>query len=533
MRGEAVAQPPLARTVPDMTETSFREGAGAAPKVAKRRLRVTSPDIAPPGSGSAPSSDPSAHGIPLRRLLVGFDLTCMVLAWVLALWLPSSILGPRATASTDFALQLAVGVATGLAAMALQRLYLARVCSIRSVELAHTGRAALVSGIAVLLVSEGADLPISIRRAAFGAALVFFLVSMLRGIYSSMLRERRARGLHARPIVLVGTNDEARELATLVDTHPEFGYRIVGVIGCPDEHEAWAGTPAPEVDYLGPLAGSVEAIARSGANGVIVAASAIDSDKFNRLTREYLRADLHVHLSSGLRGIDARRLRSVPLAHEPLFYLERVSLSRANLLVKRAMDLTIATTMLVLASPVLLVAALAVKLNDRGPIIFRQQRVGKHGKTFDVLKFRTMVPNAEQLLPAIAKANGNLRDSILFKLEDDPRLTKVGRILEAASIDELPQLINVIKGEMSMVGPRPALPKEVAQFDDELLDRLSVPPGITGLWQVEARDNPSFSAYKRLDLFYVENWSVTMDLAVIVETASSVLSRLARGRSHR
>lgn len=514
-----------------MTETTFREGAATAPRVTKRRLRVTSTEAPTPGADPVGSPERSAHGIPLRRLLVGFDLTCMVVAWVIALWAPVSLLGPRSTSSADFAFQLLVGVTAGLAAMALQRLYLARVCSIRSVELAHTGRAALVSAVAVLLVSEGADLPISIRRAAFGAALLFGFVSMLRGIYSSMLRERRARGLHARPIVLVGTNDEARELATLVDTHPEFGYRIVGVIGCADEHESWADTAAPELEYLGPLAGSVEAIAGSGANGVIVAASAIDSDQFNRLTREYLRSDLHVHLSSGLRGIDARRLRSVPLAHEPLFYLERVSLSRVNLLVKRAMDLTIATTMLVLASPVLLIAALAVKLNDRGPIIFRQQRVGKDGKTFNVLKFRTMVPNAEQLLPAIAKANGNLRDSVLFKLEDDPRLTKVGRILEAASIDELPQLINVIKGEMSMVGPRPALPKEVAQFDDELLDRLSVPPGITGLWQVEARDNPSFSAYKRLDLFYVENWSVTMDLAVIVETASSVISRLASGRS--
>ncbi len=514
-----------------MTETTIRDGAVVSPRVNRRRLRVTTADSSSPEAAPSSAPERSSHGIPLRRLLVGFDLTCMALAWTIALWLPTSLLGPHATRGVDFLIQLGTGILAGLAAMALQRLYLARVCSIRSVELSHTGRAALLSAIAVLLVSESAALPISIRRAAFGAALLFLFVSMLRGIYSSMLRERRARGLHARPIVLVGTNDEARELATLVDTHPEFGYRIVGVIGCPEEYAGWAETQAPELDYLGGLSGSVEAISESGANGVIVAASAIDSDKFNRLTREYLRADLHVHLSSGLRGIDARRLRSVPLAHEPLFYLERVSLSRVNLLVKRAMDLTIATTMLVLSSPLWLAAAIAVKLNDRGPIIFRQQRVGKDGRTFDVLKFRTMVPNAEQLLPAVAKANGNLRDSILFKLEDDPRLTRVGRILEAASIDEIPQLINVIKGEMSMVGPRPALPKEVAQFDDELLERLSVPPGITGLWQVEARDNPSFSAYKRLDLFYVENWSVTMDLAVIVETASSVLSRLARGGS--
>ena len=454
-----------------------------------------------------------------------------MLAWTITVTLPSSLLGSTGETPTRLLVQIATGALTGLTAMSLQRLYRARVCSVRSVEIARTGRSALLGATAVLLVSEAAEFGMSIRRAVFGAALVFLSVSLLRGVYGSMLRERRARGLHARPIVLVGTNDEARELAELVATHPEFGYRIVGVIGDPDEHGAWLRTDSPELPFLSNVDDATAAIQRIGANGVLVAASALTSDEFNRTTREFLRADLHVHLSSGLRGIDARRLRSVPLAHEPLFYLERVSLSRANRVAKRAMDLSIGIVMVILTAPIMIIAALAVKVCDRRPIIFKQHRVGKNGETFEVYKFRTMVPDAEKLLPAIAKSNGNLRDSVLFKLENDPRLTRVGRILEAASIDELPQLFNVISGKMSMVGPRPALPKEVAQFDDELLERLSVPPGITGLWQVEARDNPSFSAYKRLDLFYVENWSVTLDLAVMVETASSVVSRLAKERS--
>jgi lipopolysaccharide/colanic/teichoic acid biosynthesis glycosyltransferase len=142
-----------------------------------------------------------------------------------------------------------------------------------------------------------------------------------------------------------------------------------------------------------------------------------------------------------------------------------------------------------------------------------------------------MVPDAEAKLDEVLEKLGNQRDSVLFKLERDPRRTKVGRILESTSFDEVPQLFNVLNGTMSLVGPRPALATEVAKFDDELLARLSVPPGVTGLWQVEARDNPSFSAYKRLDLFYVENWSLTLDLVLLVETFSSVVARMSRRRS--
>jgi lipopolysaccharide/colanic/teichoic acid biosynthesis glycosyltransferase len=235
-----------------------------------------------------------------------------------------------------------------------------------------------------------------------------------------------------------------------------------------------------------------------------------------------------VHLSTGLKGIAYKRLRAAPLAHEPLFYLEPVSLSRWQLVVKRGLDIAVASVSLLFAAPVLALAAIAIKLDDRGPVFFRQRRVGRAGLIFEVLKLRTMVPDAEQRLGEVT-ADNQRRDGPLFKVTDDPRRTRVGRVLEATSLDELPQLINVLLGSMSLVGPRPALPDEVAKFDDELLERHSVRPGITGLWQVEARDNPSFEAYRRLDLFYVENWSVTLDLAVLFETFQAVIARLLRG----
>ena len=167
-------------------------------------------------------------------------------------------------------------------------------------------------------------------------------------------------------------------------------------------------------------------------------------------------------------------------------------------------------------------------------MLFTQRRVGRNCNTFTVYKLRTMVPDAEARLNEVLETLGNGRDNVLFKLDNDPRRTKVGRILEATSLDELPQLFNVLNGTMSIVGPRPALPEEVAKFDDELMGRFSVPPGVTGLWQVEARDNPSFSAYRRLDLFYVENWNILLDIILMMETCSSVAARvLRRGKAVR
>jgi lipopolysaccharide/colanic/teichoic acid biosynthesis glycosyltransferase len=211
------------------------------------------------------------------------------------------------------------------------------------------------------------------------------------------------------------------------------------------------------------------------------------------------------------------------MAHEPLFYLEPVSLARWQVVTKRALDLVLSGIGLLFAAPVLAACALAIKLTDKGPVFFSQQRVGQDGKPFTILKLRTMVVDAEERLADLVEKNQ--RDGVLFKLSDDPRVTKIGKLLRATSLDELPQLINVVRGDMSLVGPRPALPIEVAQFDEELLARQRVRPGITGLWQVEARDSASFQAYQRLDLFYVENWSVSLDLAILLSTVQTVGAR--------
>ncbi len=468
-----------------------------------------------------------SHGF-LRRRLITLDIIALVVPWtVAALTGGLSAYGPNRPPTSQIVGVFCVAAASQWIAIVFQRLYLARVCSVRSIELTLLARSAAAGGLAGAIIADLASMQVPTLRLVLGACGSLLMLSLLRGMYGSWIRAGRASGQFLRPIILVGTNDEALGLMQLLQTHPELGLVVAGVVGDAAEHQS-LGFDAP---YLGGVEGTLEAVVATHGNGVLIAASALDPDSLNKVTREMLRHEVHVQLSSGLRGIDHRRIRVLPLAHEPLFYLERATLSRSQAFTKRTLDLVIASVVLLILSPALLAAAIAIKLNDGGPVFFRQSRVGRHGKQFTVFKLRTMVPDAEAKLDEVLEKLGNQRDSVLFKLERDPRRTKVGRILESTSFDEVPQLFNVLNGTMSLVGPRPALATEVAKFDDELLARLSVPPGVTGLWQVEARDNPSFSAYKRLDLFYVENWSLTLDLVLLVETFSSVVARMSRRRS--
>lgn len=226
------------------------------------------------------------------------------------------------------------------------------------------------------------------------------------------------------------------------------------------------------------------------------------------------------------RGRRARRLRAVGDVPGPARPAPALAMGRCGRVSKRGMDVVLASVMLVLALPVLLAAAIAVKMHDRGPVLFCQHRVGRDGKRFRLYKLRSMVPGAEDLQAPLRAENR--RDGPLFKLAHDPRVTRVGHFLRAASIDELPQLVNVLRGDMSLVGPRPALPDEVLQFDDELLQRLHLLPGITGLWQVEARDDPSFESYRHHDLHYLEHWSLALDVRILLTTVGVVVRRSLR-----
>ena len=213
------------------------------------------------------------------------------------------------------------------------------------------------------------------------------------------------------------------------------------------------------------------------------------------------------------------------LSHEPLIVMGRSNVPQWQQAAKRAVDFVGAIVAIIITFPIMALAAMAIWLEDRGAVTYTARRAGRQGEFFNMFKFRSMVTNADELKREMEAQNE--RTGPLFKVSNDPRITKVGRFIRETSIDELPQLFNVLRGDMSLVGPRPALPEEEAVFDDELRERFKVRPGITGLWQVEARSNAAFNAYRRLDLHYVENWNIGLDLRILLATAEQVVVTIA------
>jgi exopolysaccharide biosynthesis polyprenyl glycosylphosphotransferase len=401
-------------------------------------------------------------------------------------------------------------------------LLLARVSAIRVVEMTRLARAMVVLGVLVLLLDRIAKTDLHIRYTVFACATSFLVICISRSIFRSWLTAARVQGRYRRNVAIVGTDEEAVRLRELLRTHTDIGMTVVGVIGPQREAEDhWFGTK-----WLGESDQAETILERMNVQGVVITPGGLNASRLNELVRNLHTAGRHVHLGTGISGIDARRLRALPLAYEPLFYVEAPNLAKSQLSAKRWFDIASAACVIVVLAPVLLAIALAVKLGDRGPVLFKQTRVGRSGRTFGVYKFRSMQVDAEARLAEVQSTNERIGP--LFKMERDPRITRVGKFLRDSSLDELPQLFNVLKGEMSLVGPRPALPAEVLAFSADLRLREQVRPGITGLWQVEARDSPSFEAYRRLDLFYVENWSLTLDLIIVLGTVEQILFRLIR-----
>lgn len=461
----------------------------------------------------------SPNGVNLRRILGFVDLLALATSWWVALAVTGSswlVVDPARCAVV-----VAAALVVSLSLVRLLGLYRSRVCTVRSVEVARLGRVAAMTAVVPLIAPAFGlvrDVPLAIAL-ALGH---FVFLTAARGAYAGWLRGERAKGRFVRPVVVVGTDDDAAALCNRLARRPELGVRVVGVVG----DAISARERAFPVPWVGPAHLALQSARSSGATGAIVSTSELPAADRTSVVNALVDGGLHVQVALGITGVDHRRLRPLHLDHEPLLYVEPVMLGVAHQVAKRALDLVLGVAGTVLALPLLAAAAVAIKLDDRGPVLFRQDRVGKDGRLFTVYKLRTMVPGAERQLAHLRDRNN--RDGPLFKLADDPRVTAVGRFLRATSIDELPQLVNVLRGEMSLVGPRPALPYEVEQFDSHLLGRLRMRPGITGLWQVEARDDVSFDAYRRLDLFYVENWSIGLDLVVLGATVGAVLRRVGR-----
>ena len=274
---------------------------------------------------------------------------------------------------------------------------------------------------------------------------------------------------------------------------------------------------------MGMVADLRDVIREVGAECVFVAASALSANEMGYVAKAVRLEGVEVRVTATLPEVLSSRVAVQSLGGVTALSLRPVRLTGTQAVIKRAFDIVVAGLGLVLLSPVLAAIAVAVKVTSPGPVLFRQKRVGHRGRPFTMLKFRTMQVGADSMVEELRAEHGV--DGLMFKMKDDPRVTRAGRFLRKVSLDELPQLINVVIGDMSLVGPRPPLPEEVTRYEDWQFDRLEVPPGISGLWQVSGRADLSFEDCVRLDLFYIENWSLAYDLYILAKTIPVLVSK--------
>ena len=357
---------------------------------------------------------------------------------------------------------------------------------------------------------------------AFPLGVIVLVMS--RWIWRQWLGTQRARGEYSSRVLLLGseasTSHLARELARL----PMAGYRVVGA--CIPSGTVAGFLPGTEIPVFVSLDKLDEGMRVSGADTLVIASSEdLSAEKIRQISWSLEPGRQHLVVAPSLTDIGGPRIHTRPVAGLPLIHVETPRYTGSKQFTKRLFDLLASSLLIVCLSPVLAFIAVTVRLTSTGPVLFRQERVGINGSRFNMLKFRSMVVNAEELLENLQAQQRDKGNSVLFKMANDPRITPIGRILRRFSLDELPQLFNVLNGTMSLVGPRPPLESEVNQYDPHVHRRFLVKPGITGLWQVSGRSNLSWEDTVRLDLYYVENWSIVGDLSILWRTAKAVVGR--------
>lgn len=365
--------------------------------------------------------------------------------------------------------------------------------------------------------------------AKFPLSRGFFLLAFIIGIPALILgrwllrralHSARKRGSLRERAIVVGSSSHIDEIAAILQRESWLGYEIVGAL-TPEyelDEETSSGIPV-----LGNVVDVPSSVVAARATVIFFAGGAVGSSaQFRKTIWELERDNVSVIVAPSVTDISSERMTVRPVGGLPLIHIDAPTWSDASRWGKRSFDLVGSLGLLVFFLPLLIFTAIQVKLHDRGPVIFRQTRIGRDGEEFECFKFRTMCVDAEERLAQLHAESGHVNG--LFKMENDPRITTPGRWLRRFSIDELPQLINVLIGDMSLVGPRPPLPLEVALYDADTTRRLHVRPGLTGLWQVSGRSDLSWDETVRLDLYYVDNWSMLQDLVILARTFNAVFS---------
>jgi exopolysaccharide biosynthesis polyprenyl glycosylphosphotransferase len=360
---------------------------------------------------------------------------------------------------------------------------------------------------------------------AVGLPLGMFLLILGRAVWRGFLARQRRRGDSMTSVLAVGDARAVRDLVKYLSREFTHGYSVIGV--CLTGRGPGGTIEVPGVGTLPVLGDETDierALAETNADTVALTATEhLGPDGIRELSWNLHKLDVDLVVSPGVVDVAGPRLTIQPVSGLPLIHVEKPQYRGAQRIQKRAFDLLLSLVVLTGALPVMVLAAIAIKLTSKGPIFYRSERIGIDGEPFELIKFRTMVDGADAGLGDLRALNDS-DGGVLFKMRKDPRVTKVGRVLRRYSIDELPQFFNVLRRDMSVVGPRPPLRCEVDTYSDQVRRRLLVLPGITGLWQVSGRSDLSWEDSVRLDLSYVENWSIANDFLIAAKTVGAVLA---------
>nr|WP_308208504.1 exopolysaccharide biosynthesis polyprenyl glycosylphosphotransferase [Actinoplanes aksuensis] len=408
-----------------------------------------------------------------------------------------------------------------LAVLAVSRAYERRYLFVGTDEYQRVlrGGVGLIAGVALVSYALDLDLARSYVLAALPTAIGAAIV--LRFALRKRLHLSRARGESLRRVILVGHELSVIGMSRQLRRERYHGLEVVGACLPPGHDGVGVGGPQGLAVYgtFEDVAGAVE---QADADTVVVlSCPELDGAALRRLAWRLERDEVDLVVASALVDVAGARTTIRPFDGLPMLHVEHPRLHGGSRLVKEVFDRIGALALLMIFGPLLLGLALCVRCTSRGPVLFRQVRVGRDGRLFRIFKFRSMYVDAEARLAELRHLNEH--DGVLFKMRDDPRVTRVGRYLRRFSLDELPQLLNVALGQMSLVGPRPPLPSEVAAYADDVRRRLAVKPGMTGLWQVSGRSDLPWEEAVRLDLRYVENWTLSLDLVILLRTMTAVV----------
>ncbi len=378
------------------------------------------------------------------------------------------------------------------------------------------------TGLAIMIVGVFFWRPLFYSRLIFvyTAILVILFLVGERLLLRTLLARLRKRGLGVARVLIIGAGEMGRRIMRNIMANPDWGYHIVGFLDDdPNKHSADIGP----IRALGPISRLPQVLQEEAVDEIIITLPWQYYRRIMRIMAEGERSGVRARVVPDLFQLRLGRVEVSTLNGIPLISVRDVALPRHYKVIKRTMDVLLASLALGILSPLMILIALAIKLDSpRGEIIFKQKRIGKDGVPFYMYKFRSMIPEADRIKHRLKHMNE--ADGPIFKIRDDPRTTRVGRWIRRWSLDELPQLFNVLKGEMSLVGPRPALPEEVEQYEPWHYKRLEVRPGITGLWQISGRSDLSFDEMMLLDIYYVENWSPWLDVRILFLTIPKVIT---------